>query len=145
VTVAADVIPTLIELRDAGLKLGIICNTPLQGEVIDKHLEIEGLIDFFPVRIYSSDVGYRKPDRRIFTAALKELDVRGPEAIYVGDRPRPDVNGAHRANMLAVLRQRPGAPVCETADFCIPKIGDLLTLPPIRTALMPGIQQRLSA
>src|SRR5689334_20734489 len=40
VTVAPDVIPTLIELRDAGLKLGIICNTPLQGEVIDKHLEI---------------------------------------------------------------------------------------------------------
>jgi HAD superfamily hydrolase (TIGR01549 family) len=145
VTVAPDVIPTLIELRDAGVKLGIICNTPLQGEVIDKHLEIEGLIDFFPVRIYSSDVGYRKPDRRIFTVALKELDVRGPEAIYVGDRPKPDVNGAHRANMLAVLKQKPGAAACESADFCVTRVGEILSLPPVKTALMPGVRQRMSA
>src|SRR5207248_1914738 len=42
-SVAPDVIPTLTALRDAGVRLGIVCNTPLQGEVIDKHLELEGL------------------------------------------------------------------------------------------------------
>ncbi len=137
-TLAPDVIPTLTRLRDAGLSLGVVCNTPLQGDVIDKHLEIEGLLDFFPVRVYSSDVGYRKPDPRVFHAALREMDVSPSETIYVGDIPRTDITGAHRAGLRTVLRQRvPALIECDDADHTIGNLSQLLDLAPLRPALHP--------
>ena len=136
--IAPDVIPTLTRLRDAGVKLAIVCNTPLQGDVIDKHLEIEGLLDFFPVRIYSSDVGYRKPDARIFRAALHELSVPGGESLYVGDIPKTDMAGARRAGLRTVLRHPSSVPIeCEDADHIIRNLSDLLDLAPLRPTLHP--------
>jgi FMN phosphatase YigB (HAD superfamily) len=130
--VAPDVIPTLTGLRDAGVRLGIICNTPLQGEVIDKHLELEGLLEFFRVRIYSSDVAWRKPDRRIFEAALRELAVRASEALYVGDSVKCDVAGAQNAGIKSVLlSQHANNGDAASADHSIYAISDLLTLTPL--------------
>jgi FMN phosphatase YigB (HAD superfamily) len=135
-TIAPDVVPTLARLRDAGLKLGLVCNTPLQGDVIDKHLELEGLLDFFPIRIYSSDVGYRKPDVRTFAAALRELHVQPNEAMYVGDVPKSDMAGAHKAGIRTVLRQRTyNGEFCEDADHTIRNIAELLALAPLKAAL----------
>ena len=135
-TVAPDVVPTLVALRDAGIRLGIVCNTPLQGEVVDKHLQLEGLLDFFPVRVYSSDVGHCKPDARIFHAACHELGVRPSEAMYVGDTPKTDVSGARRADLRAVLRQRVSTGRrCEEANQTISSLSELLELAPIRSAL----------
>ncbi len=101
----ANVIPTLKTLRDAGLKLAIVCNTPLQGEVVDDHLRLEGLLDFFPVRIYSSNVRFRKPDPRIFRIALHELHVDPDEALYVGDVIPTDITGAVKAGMRGPAMQ----------------------------------------
>src|SRR5690242_12463707 len=64
--VADGVIPTLASLRDAGIRLGLVVNTPHQGAVIDRHLEAENLLEFLPVRAYSSEVGVAKPHPRIF-------------------------------------------------------------------------------
>jgi FMN phosphatase YigB (HAD superfamily) len=138
-TIAPDVVPTLARLRDAGLKLGLVCNTPLQGDVIDKHLELEGLLDFFGVRIYSSDVGYRKPDARLFAAALREMNVPAGEAMYVGDVAKTDMTGAHKAGLRTVLRQRNfNGEFCEDADHTIRHISELLALAPLKPALHPN-------
>jgi putative hydrolase of the HAD superfamily len=134
-TVAGDVLPTLATLQQAGIKLGIICNTPLQGDVIDKHLRLEGLFDFFSVRIYSSDVGYRKPDARIFQAALNELNVQPEEAMYVGDIVKTDAVGAYRARLRSVLKQQSKTRPCDEVDHVIASISDLLNLLPIRAVL----------
>jgi putative hydrolase of the HAD superfamily len=141
-SVAPDVIPTLIALRDAGLKLGIVCNTPLQGDVIDQHLKLEGLLDFFPVRIYSSDVGYRKPDPRIFKAAMNELQVSPDETIYVGDTIKTDVAGAVKVGMRAVLRRPSGTRDCDLADACISSLSELLKLPFLKTTVQPPAPAR---
>jgi putative hydrolase of the HAD superfamily len=116
-------------LRDAGIKLALVHNTGQQGEIIDRHLELEGLLDFFPTRIYSSDVSYRKPDRRIFQFALNELGIRAPEAIYVGDSTKTDVAGARQAGMASVLLQRSGT---GRADHTISSLSQLLRIPAIR-------------
>ncbi len=125
-SVAADVIPTLRKFRDRGYKLGLISNTFIPGFVLDKHMDLHGLLEFFPVRVYSSEVGYRKPHRRIFEIALQALGVRASESLFVGDLVKADMVGARRAGMKAVLRQPfATAAVHPRADYVIRNISDL--------------------
>jgi HAD superfamily hydrolase (TIGR01509 family) len=105
-SVAPDVVPTLAKLRDRGLRLGLVSNTFLPGFVLDRHLEIHGLLDFFPVRIYSSEIGYCKPHPRIFQAALGAIGTSPENTLFVGDLVKKDILGAQRMGMRAVLRQR---------------------------------------
>ncbi|MGE5610887.1 MAG: HAD family hydrolase [Bacillota bacterium] len=125
-SVAADVIPTLTKFRDRGYKLAIVSNTFIPGFVLDKHLSLHNLLEFFPTRIYSSETGYRKPHPRIFEIALEAVGVSASEAIFVGDLVKTDIVGARRVGMPAILRQ-PFATSTQhrLADFVIRRISDL--------------------
>jgi HAD superfamily hydrolase (TIGR01549 family) len=103
-----DAIPSLTILRDSGYKLGLVSNTVFPAAGLDADLEDEGLLPFFPVRVYSSDVGYMKPDPRIFRIALKRVGVTPHRAMFVGDRLDKDVRGAGRLGMRTVLIVREG-------------------------------------
>lgn len=99
---------TLDALRERGYELAVVSNTFVPGSVMDRHLRELSLIDRFPVRVYSSDVGYRKPDRRIFEVALERLGVSANAATFVGDLPETDIDGARRAGLTAVWMNRDG-------------------------------------
>lgn len=103
-TLADDTVETLQALRGAGVKMGIVSNTFLSGRILDRHLAQAGLLDLMEVRVYSSQVGWRKPDRRIFEAALDQADLSPARTLFVGDRPDIDVRGANRVGMISVLR-----------------------------------------
>ncbi len=96
-----EVLDWLVGLK---LKLGIISNTFIPGAVLDKHLAREGLLDYFPVRIYSCDTKFRKPSRKIFRLALEKLSCEASKVVFVGDIPRTDVRGAGRMGMITVLK-----------------------------------------
>lgn len=102
--VAAEVRQVLDWLVKNELKLAIISNTFIPGAVLDKHLAREGLLDYFPVRVYSCDTKFRKPSRKIFHLALRKLSCRPQQVIFVGDVPRTDIRGARRVGMVAVLK-----------------------------------------
>jgi len=104
--IADDVIPTLRTLRDSGLKLGLVSNTFIPPPTHDRHLTESGLIEFFPVRVYSSEVGYRKPHRRIFRIALERLGTGAGETLFVGDQIKADIEGARKLGMKTILRIR---------------------------------------
>jgi putative hydrolase of the HAD superfamily len=53
--------------------------------------------------IVSGDYGYRKPDQRLFVAALARLGVRPDQAVYVGNDMHRDVFGAQQAGMRTVF------------------------------------------
>lgn len=106
-SVEADVIPALQQLQADGLRLGIVSNTLLPGCVLDRHLEMVGLKDLFPVRIYSSEVTYRKPKPIIFQAALNELHLPASACAFVGDLVKTDIKGARRMGMTTILRLTP--------------------------------------
>jgi HAD superfamily hydrolase (TIGR01509 family) len=124
--VAPDVIPTLTTLRDRGFKLALVSNTFIPPFVLDRHLALHDLLEFFPHRIYSSAVGVCKPHPRIFEVALRETGVTAAQALFVGDVVRKDIVGAQRVGMQAVLRTlKPGLTKHRVADFVIHRISEL--------------------
>lgn len=94
----------LAELGRAGLTLGVVSNTFVPGAVLDRHLDQEGLLDSLPVRVYSCEVGFRKPRREIFAAALRRAGLDAPATLFVGDSSRADVEGANRMGMISVQK-----------------------------------------
>lgn len=56
----------------------------------------------FDVLIFSSEVGVRKPDPRIFRMVLNQLDIQPQESIFVDDFEE-NIAGARRIGMQAIL------------------------------------------
>ena len=84
--------------------MGIISDTGVTpGTIIREHLERTGILQFFSSTVFSDEVGFCKPDPRVFEKALRELKVRPEEAVHVGDLLRTDVVGAKNVGMKAVL------------------------------------------
>ena len=127
-SVAPDVIPALTQLRDDGLKLALVSNTLLPGCVLDRHLEILGLKNLLPIRVYSSEVCYRKPNPIIFQAALDQLQVPAASCAFVGDLVKTDIKGARRMGMTTVLRLTPRKQNINLANYRIKCIGELPAL-----------------
>jgi len=95
---------TLTVLKELGLKLGIVSNTFVNADSLDKHLEQLGILDFFPVRLYSYEFDFRKPDARIFRAAAERIGEMLENIMFVGDRINKDVKAAAKIGMKAVLK-----------------------------------------
>lgn len=95
-----DVVPTLIELRERGYKLGVISN----GKSVKQWEKIIRLRlhHFFHTVVISEDVGSEKPDVKIFQAALNQLGLKPNETLYVGDCPETDILGANKAGLISV-------------------------------------------
>ena len=98
-----DTLPTLRELTNRGLTLGLISNVVQDMESTYEEL---GLRPYLAFKVTSSEVGCDKPDPEIFLAALKKAQVKPEEAIYVGDQYNLDVVGARGVGMKAVLIDR---------------------------------------
>jgi len=75
----------LTELKRRGYKLGVITNTVTSREehvrLALRKIDVE---KYFDVIVTSVDVGFNKPDERIFLTALKALNVRPEESVMVG-------------------------------------------------------------
>jgi putative hydrolase of the HAD superfamily len=62
-----------------------------------------GIESHFKPIIISSDLGFRKPDKRIFKAALAELKLEPEEVIFVGNDMYRDIYGAGQVGMKTVF------------------------------------------
>ena len=94
---------TLLALKGRGLKLGLVSNMTNLPEMMLRDLERMALLDLFDVTIFSSQTGIRKPDPRIYQAALSGLEAEASKTIFVGDRIKEDVRGPQALGMRAVL------------------------------------------
>lgn len=92
-------------LRKRGLKLGVVSNTFVPGEVLDRHLDELGLLQHLPMRVYSCDTGYRKPHHAIFDLAIARLGVAAQQTLFVGDMYDADVRGAAKAGLIPVWKR----------------------------------------
>ena len=81
-------VPVLDELRDRGLRLGVISNTgDDDGTAVDAVLGRADIRDLFEpaLRIYSRDVGLRKDSAQIFLLAAARARVSPQECLFAGE------------------------------------------------------------
>ncbi|MDH3606026.1 MAG: HAD-IA family hydrolase [Acidimicrobiia bacterium] len=89
----------LTELRNRGYILHVLSNNssilPLQLELIDT-------TRYFTTVSWSEEMGFEKPDPRIFELALERIGAGASEAVYIGDSFEADVVGAIGAGILPI-------------------------------------------
>jgi len=117
---------TLRELRARGLKLGVITNGP--STLQRRKLAALALDRSFDTILVSGEEGVHKPDAEIFRRALRRLEVAAHEAMFVGDHPVADVEGAHRAGLLAVWKFVPYWPAVIIEAPVIHRLEEVLAL-----------------
>ena len=100
-----DVLPSVQELKERKLVLGLLTNMDQDMAPLSRSLGIEGYIDFV---VTSGEVGEDKPAPAIFMAALKKAAVAPTEAVHVGDQYAVDVIGARGVGIKALLVDRDG-------------------------------------
>lgn len=96
-----DAIPTLRELRRMGYRLALISNAADDANtqtLVDKL----GARPYFEFVLSSAAQGIRKPNPRIFHAALERMGVSPGRAAMVGDTLGADILGAHNAGVFAI-------------------------------------------
>jgi putative hydrolase of the HAD superfamily len=101
-SVEPEILATLERLRADGYAMAIVSNVSLYPDLMRSDLERLGLAPFLRAAVFSSEVGYRKPDARIFRAALDRVRIEPPAAVFVGDRLYDDIGGAQAVGMRAV-------------------------------------------
>ncbi|MDA8388437.1 MAG: HAD family hydrolase [Nitrospiraceae bacterium] len=84
-----------------------------QWAFTEPEMEMLGLKEFFPVRVLSSRLGFKKPDPRPFELAIKEIGASAENCIYIGDSPGRDLMGATNAGVRCVLFRRQAGPYDE--------------------------------
>jgi putative hydrolase of the HAD superfamily len=98
-----DAESVLEELEESGKRVGLICNTGLTpGFALRRFLDSEGVLGFFDFLVFSDEVGFRKPEERVFDLAAWKLGVDVCSAVHVGDNLRIDVYGAKNAGFRAI-------------------------------------------
>ena len=80
----------------SALKKSYIIGTITNGNA---SLEEIGIKKYFDFEIKASEVGYMKPDKKIFLAAITESKCNPSEIVHVGDSYEKDILGAISSNM----------------------------------------------
>lgn len=95
-----DVLPTLKSLKDLGYKLAIVSN---RHEEFSDLVDELGLLEYFEMTLAAGQVGWWKPDPRLFRHALGVLGAGAEKSVYIGDNYYADVLGARAAGLNPVL------------------------------------------
>ena len=93
----------LATLKGRGYQVGLISNTGRTwGRFLRPIQDDLGIGRYFDDRVFSDEVGVRKPEAAIFEAALEHLGLRPEEVVHVGDDLQADVAGSKALGLRAV-------------------------------------------
>jgi HAD superfamily hydrolase (TIGR01549 family) len=100
-----DVLPTLIGLKDAGIRIACVSNEDVHLNNFFVHFGIDQYFDFILV---SEEVNCEKPNKLIFEEALNRANMEANEVLFVGDSYISDYEGPRKVGIKAVLLDRSG-------------------------------------
>lgn len=92
----------IYQLRKLGISVGVISNFDPRLNDILQNVSLHNNFDFI---ITSYEIGYSKPDERIFKSAIEKCraPVLPSEALHIGDDVKKDYEGARGAGWHALL------------------------------------------
>ena len=99
-----DAVDTLRWLKASGCALGLLTNGA--GPAQRKKIERFGLTEFFDTILVEGEVGFGKPDLRIYQLALSRLDMSPRDAWMVGDNLEWDVAAPQKLGLLGIWIDR---------------------------------------
>ena len=120
-----DTLPTLQWLRAHGYKTGILTNGPTDFQ--RAKLESLNMYEAVDAVVLCGDLPQQKPHAVTFEAICEAMGCQTHEAIYVGDNPFNDIDGARRAGMTPIWIRSVGVWLeeLEPAPYCIDAIGEI--------------------
>ena len=95
-----DAIDTVRWLRTSGCRLALLTNGA--GEVQRVKIARFGLAELFDVILVEGDVGFGKPDERIYRLALRELNVDAGDAWMAGDNLEWDIAAPQKLGLFTI-------------------------------------------
>lgn len=95
-----NTIETLEALKGEGYRMHIITNG--FKEVQLTKLKNCSILPFFEQIVSSEEIGFNKPDIRIFQHAMKLANAEAHHSVMIGDDMNVDVMGAERAGMFGI-------------------------------------------
>jgi putative hydrolase of the HAD superfamily len=121
---------TLAAVRERGLPIGLISMCAPDTPAMWRASELAGTVD---VEVFSSEVGFRKPDPAIYRYACDRLRVGPSRCLYCGDGAYGELTGAEAVGMTAVEIRDPAVDVAEQLrpegeDWAGARVADLREL-----------------
>ncbi len=83
-------------------KLGLVSNFTY-APLIYASLRKLGINHYFDAVLVSHENGWRKPHKQIFQDALRKLQVKAEETVFIGDSPLEDIKGAQAAGIKTIF------------------------------------------
>ena len=83
----ADAGPLLRELRDRGIRVGVLSNTMWPRSAHERVFRRDGVLDLIDAAVYSSEIPWTKPHPEAFLVAIVAVGVDDPAALRVRGRP----------------------------------------------------------
>jgi len=94
-----DALPMLEWLGGSGLRKGIVSNWQRGLGHFCREL---GILDYFDFVVVSAEVGFEKPDIKMFEIAAQRMGLPPGEILHVGDNPLQDVAAATECGFQAL-------------------------------------------
>lgn len=91
---------TIIHRIKQQMKVGIITNGSVERQ--KAKISYTNLDRYFDTVIISEEVGWSKPDGRIFEIALKRLNVKPENTLFIGDDLVKDIDGCQQAHIKGI-------------------------------------------
>jgi len=112
----SEVTETLCKLKQMGLKIGIISGAYEEDiNIILEKVHLQK--NLFDVIIGANTIKKAKPHPDVFKYALKKLNVKPDETMFIGDAIDADYEGAEKVGIKAILIQRTETETFKTGNL----------------------------
>jgi len=118
---------TLQKIKEKNIKLGIVSNGTSEGQRGKlKRFDIEKYFDYFYIE---GELGFGKPDARVFEYMLQETKIDSKKIIMIGDNPDWDIEPPQKLGIFSILFNSRGLNLSKNTikpDGIIYKICDII-------------------
>lgn len=102
-----DLPETLMKLRARNFNICFLSNTGfVKGETMRKVLERLSILDKTDFAFFSNELGFAKPNEKIFENIIKNTRFQAQEILHIGDNYAADYTGAKKVDFQTLLFEK---------------------------------------